>query len=88
MSTQTALRVYSFTFTLDFVGERSDERLDTVVGALLKQGCHDATVSSRGDVVSVGFDREAESFGAAVGSALDAVGRAGYKVVRMEIDPD
>jgi hypothetical protein len=54
--------------------------------ALFDAGCDDATPLSRNGTVSIGFDREAESLGKAIGSAVENIERAGYKVVRVEIE--
>ena len=53
--------------------------------ALEQAGCNDATMSSGCGIVSVAFDREAESLGDAVGSAIEQVVKAGYAVARVEV---
>ena len=48
-------------------------------------GCDDALLSSRGGKVYLRFDREAESLGDAIGSAVKDVERAGLTVARVDI---
>lgn len=50
-------------------------------------GCDDALVSLQRGLVIVDFDREAETADEAIGSACDAVWRAGGTVLRIEPDP-
>ncbi len=77
-----ATRTYSFTLTLAGVSELTPAMADAIFAA----GCDDATPSSRGGVVTVGFDREAGSLGDAIGSAVKDVERAGYRVSRVEVE--
>jgi hypothetical protein len=53
--------------------------------ALELAGCDDATSSSRNGVVSVAFDRESSSIGAAIDSAIENVERAGYQVAEIKV---
>ncbi len=57
-----------------------------VAGALHAAGCDDSNPSSRDGVVTVWFDREADSLGRAGGSAISNVERAGFKVARVEVN--
>lgn len=50
-------------------------------------GCDDATISFQKGHIIVDFARKAESLEDAIASALDAVGKAGAKVDRVEPDP-
>src|SRR4051812_32047349 len=76
------MTTYSFTVILAGVNVITDE----MANALYEAGCDDSTPGSRNGVVMVGFDREAENLGAAIGSAVEDVVRAGYKVARVEIE--
>ena len=50
-------------------------------------GCDDATVSFQKGHIIVDFTREAESLEDAIASAIEAVCKAGAKVMRVEPDP-
>ena len=77
-----ATRVYSFTLVLAGVSELTPAMAEVIFAA----GCDDATPASSGGVVGVGFDREAESLGDAIGSAVKDIERAGYAVARIEVE--
>ena len=53
--------------------------------AVLAAGCDDALLYQRGGRVTLQFGRGAESLGDAVGSAVDALGRAGCRVARVDM---
>lgn len=75
----------TFTFTVVAVGEdlQSDENLQT----LLDLGCDDATVGRVEDLQYLAFTREADSFGEAVLSAVDAVEKVGgVNVINLSTD--
>ena len=55
--------------------------------ACTEAGCDDAGVGSCDGVLTVDFDREAESLGKAIGSAVVQVEDAGFKVARVEVEP-
>ena len=76
-------KTHAFTLILSGVRELAPEMADAIFAA----GCHDATPSSCNGVVSVDFDREAESLGDAIGSAVKDVVRAGFAVARVDIEP-
>ena len=57
---------------------------DATVDRIYEAGCDDATLSSREKIVYLDFDREAETFQAAVTSALEDIAKTGIKVVRVE----
>ena len=78
-----ATTTHAFTLILAGTSELSEGMAD----ALYEAGCDDATPSSRDGVVSVAFDREAGSLGDAIGSAIEAVRQAGFRVARVEVDP-
>jgi hypothetical protein len=76
----------SFTFTLVLAGVT--EITDDIANALYDAGCSDAGVGSCEGIVSIDFDREAESLSAAIGSAVADVERAGFKVARIDVSSD
>lgn len=78
----TAAKKYPFTVTLRGVSEMAADMEDRLYGA----GCDDTLLWSRNGVVGVHFDREAESLGAAVASAINDVERAGYKVATVDLE--
>lgn len=67
---------------------RMADLMDETAGRVLAVGCDDATLVARGQTFSLGFDREAESLGDAIGSAVKAVERAGFAVARVEVEAD
>lgn len=81
MSTTTT-KTFSFTLSLATVTELTVEMAD----AQFEAGCDDSTPSSREGVVSVDFDREAESLGDTIGSAIKDVMRAGFAVARVDVE--
>jgi hypothetical protein len=74
--------IYSFTLTLT----GPDLMTDAILDALYEGGCDDATFVTRDGVSYAAFDREAQSFADAVGSAIRDVEAAvpSIKVVRIE----
>lgn len=60
----------------------------TALDALHGSGCDDATVATCDGIQSVDFDREASTFGEAVGSAVRAIESAvpGARVTRVQRD--
>jgi hypothetical protein len=66
--------------------DRINAMMDEICGAVLAAGCDDASLSSRGQMFVLDFDREAESLGKAIGSAIEDVEKAGYKVARVEVE--
>jgi hypothetical protein len=99
-SAEITLRTYSFTLTLAGIPEipaelafeefidQAAELMDQMCGRLLAVGCDDASLSARGEIYFLGFDREAASLGDAVGSAIRDVERAGFRVALVEIEAD
>ena len=98
--TKSTLKTYRFTLTLGGLpeipaevtdaqfGDRMDSLMDEICGRVLAAGCDDASLCSRGSTVFLGFDREADSLGDAVGSAIGDVERAGFNVVKVVVDGD
>ena len=78
----TAVKSYSFVLVLAGVTELTVELSDLIYGS----GIDDALVHSAGPIVMVDFDREEESLGHAVGSAIRSVEKAGLKVARIIVD--
>lgn len=76
-----SLMTHGFTIILAGVSELTPDLADK----LFEAGCDDATPWSRGGTVGVEFDREAESLGDAVGSALKDVVRAGFAAERVDV---
>ncbi len=84
MSSSTTTRVHSFTLFLSGPDVLDDERLD----ALFAAGCDDALFGARDGAQYAAFDRQADSFGEALASAIRDVTQAvaGVQVVRIEPD--
>jgi hypothetical protein len=77
----TALKAYSFTVVLAGVDELTVEVADAVYGS----GIDDALLRSEGPTLYLDFEREAESLGDAIGSAVKDVERAGFAVARVDV---
>ena len=73
----------AYTFSLILSGPT--ELTEDIANALYEAGCDDAGVGSCEGIVSVDFDREADSLGDAIGSAVKDVERAGYAVARVDV---
>lgn len=82
--------VCGFTLILDdthgIVDDVSGDALDDLANALYEAGCDDSLCGVSCGVISVGFDREAETLREAIVSAIRSVTRAGYRVLRVEPD--
>ena len=63
------LKAYTFTLVLSGVSVLTEE----IANTLFEAGCDDAGVGSCDGVLTVDFDREAESLGDAIGSAVKCV---------------
>ncbi len=85
MVTQTALKAFQFTITLEITTYLSDEELDELCGKVLATGCDDASVHTSGPTVYLSFDREAADLGDAIASAVKAVEPAGLGVSNIEV---
>jgi hypothetical protein len=78
-----AMKTYAFTLVLSGVTELTHDMAESIFAA-----CDDASPGSSCGVVSVHFDRDAESLGKAIGSAVADVERAGFAVSRIDVgDP-
>ncbi len=76
------LKTYAFSVVLAGVDELSKKIADAVFEA----GCDDAGVGSCEGVVTVDFDREADSPGDAIGSAVNDLANAGFAVARVVVE--
>jgi hypothetical protein len=97
-TTRTTVKTYRFTITLAGAptpdaglddaawSDRMAELLDELTGRALAAGLDDATLGSCGEVFTLDFDREAESLGDAIGSAVKDIERAGFTVDRVDVD--
>jgi hypothetical protein len=74
-------RPNKFTVILAAVTEMTVEMAD----ALFEAGCDDSSPWSSESVVYVAFDREAESLGDAIGSAVKDVMQAAFSVARIDV---
>jgi hypothetical protein len=72
------MNTHSFTIFVD--APYSDE----LVERLFEAGCDDALIVEDAGHVHLDFDRDAESYAAAVDTARADVQRAGVKVIRIE----
>lgn len=75
------MTTWEFTLVADAGGQAGEDLVDELYGR-----CDDATISTRGSTVIVEFDREAETFGEAVRSAIEDVEAAALTVERLEAD--
>ena len=78
------MKTYEFVVTLAKGVQHSDD----LVEALFEAGCDDGSVWSHGDVVQIGFSREAESLEAAIRSAIGDVQKAGVRVAEVTMEAD
>ncbi len=100
MPAPATVKTYRFTVTLAGVptpdpglddaawDDRMARLLDDLTGRVLAAGLEDAGltgVGSCGEVFSLGFDREAESLGDAIGSAVKGIEQAGLTVARVDV---
>jgi hypothetical protein len=74
-------KTHSFSLILSGVTEMTPEMAE----ALFEAGCDDSTPGSCEGVVTIDFDREAETLGDAIGSAVKDFERAGFAVARVEV---
>jgi hypothetical protein len=81
-STGDPMTTYSFTMILAGFDVLTPEMGES----LYEAGCNDSSPGSSNGVVSVDFDREAASLGDAIGSAVNDVEKAGFKVSKIEVE--
>jgi len=74
------MKTHEFTLTIGGICEATEE----FANAIFEAGCDDATCGSSRGRVFVDFDRDAETFLAAVLSAIADVQRAGFQVIRID----
>lgn len=77
------MAIYSFTIVL---ADHTEVKLD-LAEALAEHTHDDGAARSSEGVVSVDFDREADSWETALRSAIADVQRAGCRAARVEIEP-
>jgi hypothetical protein len=77
------MKTYSFTFMML---DQQPDAFGDFAEALFAAGCDDATPSTSNGVVSIDFDREAESMDAALRSAVKQVESLGWLISKVEID--
>jgi hypothetical protein len=82
--TKSSPAIYEFTLVLAGASKVTNE----MANALYEAGCSDALVGSCDGVVTVDFDREADSFEEAVRSAIADVMRANIGVTVARVEPD
>jgi len=75
------MKTYLFTVTLADVAITSLDMADAIFVA----GADDSSVGSREGLVTVDFDREAESLDDAIRSAIGDLAKAGYTAARVEL---
>jgi hypothetical protein len=75
------MTTYSFALILTGIDEVTIEVGDAIYAVI-----DDASLHTDGPAVLLDFDREAESLGDAIGSAINDVERAGFKVARVEVE--
>lgn len=78
------MKTYGFTLTIKGHHVCSEEMADAIYAA----GGDDSTVCSSGGVVTVAFDRRADSLDEAITSAVKTLAAAGYQVSHIEIDDE
>ena len=76
--------VYAFTVVLADQRELTEDLAE----ALVEAGCDDASSRSCEGVVSIDFDRDADSLEQAIRSAIADVQKAGCRLARVEIEAD
>jgi hypothetical protein len=75
------MTTYSFALILAGIDDLTIEVGDAIYAVI-----NDASLHTDGPTVLLDFDRAAESLGDAIGSAVDQVVQAGYKVARVEVE--
>jgi hypothetical protein len=75
------IRTHAFRLTLTGVSEITD----AMTAGLYEAGCDDAGIGSCDGVVTIDFEREADSLGDAIAAAVKAVEQAGYQVSNVAV---
>jgi hypothetical protein len=78
------MALYAFSVILKDESELTEDLAEALAAA----GCDDGASRSSEGVVSVDFDRDADSLEHAIRSAVADVQKAGYRVARVEIEAD
>jgi hypothetical protein len=79
------MTAYQFSVIIRTSPLTADEILDAT-DALGNAGCLDASIRGHTDGIELLFERTAESLQAAISSAISDVERAGYRVLKVEMD--
>jgi predicted DNA-binding transcriptional regulator AlpA len=82
--TSPTKQTWSFSLVLGGIAEVTPEIED----ALFSAGCDDALLAFTSGLATLDFDREADSFAAAVSSAMADVTRAGLEIRVLRLAPD
>ena len=77
------MKTYAFSVILT-VADVTDADCDT----LYEAGCDDGLIVTRDRVTHIGFSREASSLEEAIRSAIADVQRAGFRVAKVELEPE
>ena len=75
----------TYSFTLVYSGP--DDLTDAMADALFEAGCDDALLGMQGGLVTLDFDREADSYSEALTPAIDAVSRSGQPLKLVRVEP-
>ena len=78
---------YQFSLIASIPSFTHQEILDAT-DALGNAGCTDASIRGHGEGMELLFDRTAESLQVAISSAISDVERAGYRVSKIEMEPE
>ena len=78
------MKTYEFTLVLANCAELTEAMAEAIAAA----GCQDASPRSSQGIVSIDFDRDAESLESAIRCAIAQAQSAGLTVARVEIEPD
>jgi len=79
------MREYSFALIVA-ASPKSDAEILNLTDALGEAGCTDASIRGHAEGIEMLFDREARSLQAAITSAIGEVERAGFRVIRLEME--
>lgn len=74
-------QVFAFSVALDAAAAAAQD----VEGKLSAAGCDDAVLATRDGVVSLSFDRLAQSLGSAVATAIDEIESTGCRVTAVHV---
>ena len=81
------MTLYRFAAIVRVPSLTREEMLDAA-DALGNAGCRDASVRGHADGMELLFERSADSLQSAIQSAITDVERAGYTVLKVELEPE